>query len=117
MTATHGEDQVRSYGCTYGCGNPYDVILINVQDGTTEFLCMPDFLKLAMQLIQAMTEPGSAHVLAALAYAASNPLATTPGPSGKRRGHNAPATTDDPSIVEAFDSVITVDELPDEFKQ
>lgn len=116
MTAVDGEDQTRSYGCTYGCGNPYDVILISVADGTTEFLCMPHFTTLAFDIIKAMTEGDNPDTLAAMAYAASNPIAQAPGPRGKRRGHNAPATTDDASLVEAFDSVLTVDELSDEFK-
>lgn len=106
----------RSYGCSWACGNPYDYVFVNVQDATTEFLCMPCFLKLAEQIITAVTSPEGQEIMAALAEAAnleSAPMDTT---QVKARGHNAPANTEDPDLIEAFDSVITVDDLPDEFK-
>lgn len=106
----------RSYGCSYGCGNPYDTIIINVRDGTTEFLCLPCFVRLASDVVAAMTEADNPDVQAAMAYAAGRPADLVPGPTGKRRGHNAPATADDPDLLAEFDSVITVDDLPDEFR-
>jgi len=108
-------EATRSYGCTFGCGNPYDFILIDVASGTTEMLCLPDFARLATDMIAAVTEVGDPNVMAALAYATSDAIEQPPGPSGKRRGKNAPATTTDPDIFGAFDSIVTEHELPPEF--
>lgn len=105
----------RSYGCSWGCGNPYDYVFVSVQDGTTEFLCMPCFLKLAEQIITAVTSPEGADVMAALAEAARLDVATTRDATARPRGKNAPVTEDDPDALEEFASVVTVDELPDEF--
>lgn len=106
----------RSYGCTFGCGNPYDYVFISVRDGTTEFLCMPCFLRLAHDILGAVTEPDPEQTAKWLH--AMSPLDPTPvtGSAPKGRGHNAPATNDDPELFDAFDGVITVEELGDEFK-
>lgn len=106
----------RSYGCTFGCGNPYDYVFISVRDSTTEFLCLPCFLRLASDIVTAVTEPAPEEVAKWLHTI--SPLDPTPmkGSKVKARGHNAPATTDDPDLFDAYDDVITVDELPDEFR-
>jgi hypothetical protein len=106
----------RSYGCTFGCGNPYDYIFISVRDGTTEFLCLPCFVRLASDIVGAVVEVTPEKEMAWLK--SMSPLATTPmsGNGPKPRGRNAPATNDDPNLFEAFDGIITEDELPDEFK-
>lgn len=116
MTEQTFESPARSYGCTFGCGNPYDFVLVTVEDGSTEFLCTPCFVSLAADMLKAMTEPDSPDVAQASAWAHDNPVNQAPGPAARRRGHNAPATTTDPSIMEAFESVMTVDELPEEFR-
>jgi hypothetical protein len=106
----------RSYGCTFGCGNPYDYVFISVRDGTTEFLCLPCFVRLAHDMLSAVTEPDPEQ--AASWLRTISPLDAAPmresGPH--KRGHNAPATNDDPDLFDAFDAVITQDELGDEFK-
>jgi hypothetical protein len=107
---------VRSYGCSFGCGNPYDYIVVSVADGTTEFLCMPCYVKLATEIIEAVTNPDSPTVQAALAEMGQVQQTAMNGQGPKRRGKNAPVDADDPDIIEAFDSVITVDELPEEFR-
>jgi hypothetical protein len=106
----------RSYGCSYGCGNPYDYVFVSVSDGTTEFLCLPCFLVLAQQLVTAVIDPSDPTVRAAMADA--TPLDQAPMHNGgvKRRGKNAPVTTDDDDLIGSFDSVITVDELPEAFR-
>jgi len=106
----------RSYGCTFGCGNPYDYVFIDVRGCTTEFLCLPCFVRLASDIVNAVVEVDPAKEAAWLK--AMSPLDTTPmsGNGPKPRGHNAPATNDDPDLFEAFDGTITVDELPDGFK-
>lgn len=107
---------VRSYGCTFGCGNPYDVIIISVADGTTEMLCMPCYVRMASDVIEAITQPDSDAVKAAIAAAGSVDQAPMRGQGARSRGHNAPATADDPDIFEAYDSRVTAEELPEEFK-
>lgn len=109
-------DTERSYGCTFGCGNPYDYVFISVRDGTTEFLCLPCFIRLAHDILSAVTEPDPEQVAKWLHTI--SPLAQAPmnGTAPRKRGHNAPATADDPELFDAFDAVITPDELPPEFR-
>ena len=114
-----GEDPalpVRSYGCTFGCGNPYDYIIISAADGQTEFLCMPCFVKLATDMIGALLDPDSPQVAEAIALARQESGEQVPGPSGQPRGRNAPATSGDSDLFAAYDSRLTADDLPDEFK-
>lgn len=106
----------RSYGCTFACGNPYDFVFVSVQDGTTEFLCVPCFVRLAADILAAVTGDGIDANTMAFAMADMHAQERTKGPSSKRRGHNAPTTADDPELFEAFDAVVTADELGDEFK-
>jgi hypothetical protein len=106
----------RSYGCTFGCGNPYDYIVISVADGTVEFLCLPDYVRLAVDMVEAVNNPDGLKVLAAMAADETPEQAPMKNSGPLRRGHNAPATTDDDDLFEAYDSVVTEEELPDEFK-
>lgn len=116
MTATSDVVPMRSYGCTLGCGNPYDVIVIMVSDGTTEFVCIPCFVKLASDMVAAITDSEDPNVKAAMEWASANPAESAPGPTGKRGKHNAPATNDDPDLLDAYEDIITVDDLPEEFR-
>lgn len=104
----------RSYGCTFGCGNPYDFVIVQVADGTTEFLCMPCFVKLASDVLAAMTEVDNPQVK--LALASMNGLGgdVVPGPTGKAHGHNAPATNDDPALFDAYEDVVTLEDFLEE---
>lgn len=106
----NGRPPERSYGCSWGCGNPYDYLIVSVADGTTEFLCLVCLLKLSQELINAMINPDDPDVKAAMAeYAA---LQRAPMTSGKvrARGRNAPADVDDDDLIEAFDSRVAGDE-------
>lgn len=116
MTDSVQASPVRSYGCTFGCGNPFDVVVVMVSDGTTEFLCVPCFVRMASDMVAAITDADDPNVKAAMEWAAANPADIAPGPAGNKRGRNAPATADDPDLIEAFEDVITYDDLPDEFK-
>lgn len=107
---------VRSYGCTFGCGNPYDYVIVTVQDATTEFLCLPCFLKLASDVLEAVVNPDNPDVIEAINNAGTVEQAKMNGAGPRKRGKNAPVTSDDPDLLEAFDSVITEDELPPEFR-
>jgi hypothetical protein len=113
---TQSSQPARSYGCTFGCGNPYDVVIVQVADGTTEFLCMPCFVKLAADVLAAMTETDNPQVNLALASMGGLGQQSAPGPTGRARGHNAPATASDPDIFAAYDDVMTMEDLPDEFR-
>lgn len=106
----------RSYGCSMGDGNPYDFVVVTVVDSTTLFLCAPCFVRTAMEMVQALTEPDSPEVKTALSRVGDT--VTVPFDNGqvRGRGHNAPAETEDPDLFEAFETVITVDELGDDFK-
>ena len=106
----------RSYGCSFGCGNPYDYIIVSVSDGTAEMLCMPCYVRLAIDMIAAVTDQDNPEVQAALAAVGSVQIDNVPGPTGRTRGHNAPATTDDPDLLAAFDDVVTTEDLPEEFR-
>ena len=106
----------RSYGCSYGCGNPYDVIIVMVADATTELLCIPCFVKTAADMVEAMVNADMPNMQAALDDMNAVDKVPQNGSKSKSRGRNAPATNDDPDLLEAFDSVITADELPPEFR-
>lgn len=107
---------VRSYGCTFGCGNPYDVIIVSVADSTTEMLCMPCFVRMASDVMEAITNPDSDAVKAAESLAGEAEQVPMRGDGIRKRGHNAPATATDPDILSAFDSRITPEELGEEFR-
>lgn len=116
MTDSPPSAPERSYGCTFGCGNPYDYIVIDVASGETQFLCLPDFVRLAHDMITAVISPDAPEVQQWVALGAMPDGESVPGPKGRRRGHNAPATNDDPDLFTAFDEIMTVDDLPEEFK-
>lgn len=113
---TESSIPARSYGCSFGCGNPYDYVVVTVADATTLFLCMPCYVRLATDMIAAVTESDSPNVKAALTAAGDIDAVDTSTPGVRRRGHNAPAGSDDPDLMAAYDDTITVDELPDEFR-
>jgi hypothetical protein len=106
----------RSYGCTFGCGNPYDFIFISVRDGTTEFLCLPCMVRLASDMVEAVANPNDDQVAKWSAATAGMMAAPMSGNNAKRGRRNAPATNDDPDLFESFDSVITTEELPEAFQ-
>jgi hypothetical protein len=106
----NGSVPERSYGCSWGCGNPYDYVIISVADGTTEFMCLVCFLQLAQDMIMAVLNPQDPAVKAAMADAAGIEKAPMTSGRVRRRGKNAPADIDDDDLITAFDSRITGDE-------
>lgn len=106
----------RSYGCSFGCGNPYDYVLVSVADSSTELLCLPCFLKLSSEILEAVINPDNPEIMSAIAQAGQVEQARMNGKGPKARGKNAPANTEDADLIEAFDSAITVDDLPEEFR-
>lgn len=109
-------DTARSYGCTFACGNPYDYVFIDVRSGTTEMLCLPCFIRLASDLVAAVTEPDPAQVAKWLHTISPLDQAPMRGNGAKRGRKNAPATNDDPDLFDAFYSRIDATELPAEFR-
>jgi hypothetical protein len=105
----------RSYGCSFACGNPYDFILITVADATTLFLCLPCYVRAAHDAVMAVTESESPEVQKALADEPNGTQVPMTGTPVKERGRNAPVEEDDEDVIEEFDRVITVDQLPPEF--
>lgn len=105
-----------SYGCQYGCGNPYHVILINVLGGDTLFLCMPHFVSTSVDIVDAMTKGVSPEVEAE--RQAMNAEAVDGGQHtrAKRGRHNAPSGEEDPDAVAAFDGIVYEDELDERFQ-
>lgn len=106
----------RSYGCSFGCGNPYDFVLVDVASAETQFLCTMCFMRIASQMITAMVDANDPQVVEAMAYALQAPAEQVPGPRARKRGKNPPVGTTDPGVFEAYDGVITTEDLPDEFR-
>lgn len=99
----------RSFGCTYGCGNPFDVVLVMVQDGTTEFLCVPCFVQAAMTAVQAMTEAENPVIQEAVSVYLAAVGEQAPGPRPKPGRRNAPVTSDMPEGFGDFDESVPLD--------
>lgn len=106
----------RSYGCSFACGNPYDYVFVTVADGTTLMLCLPCMVNLASQMVASVVDAENPEVKQILAMDDAGDTVPMSGPGPRQRGRNAPATNDDPDLLEVFDGVVTVDMLPDEFK-
>lgn len=106
----------RSYGCSFACGNPYDYIFVSVADGTTEFCCLPCFVKLASEIVEAVTSGEGVEMMQALAELSQVESAPMRENTTRKRGKNAPVNADDDDVVEAFDAIITEDELPEKFR-
>lgn len=112
----NGTPPARSYGCSFGCGNPYDYVFVSVADGTTEFPCMPCFIKLASEILEAVTSPEGSEMMAALAEMRTVEPAPHRNRKQRARGKEAPVNADDPDLIDTFDSRVTSDELPEDFK-
>ena len=109
-------DDTRSYGCSMGCGNAYDYVLVDVKSADTLFLCVPCYVRIASDMLTAILEADDPNVMAALELSKQIGANAVPGPSAKRGRKNAPAEIDDPAVFEAFDSVVEADELSEEFR-
>lgn len=108
--------QKRSYGCTYGCGNPYDFIVITIDSKEFLALCTPCFIQTAAQMLEAMQNPDNPEIVKMLAEAGDAEPQSQFDDTVPKRGHNAPVGTVDPDAIEAFESFVLPDELPDGFK-
>lgn len=91
MTGQDSKPPERSYGCSYGCGNPYDFVMVTVSDGASEFLCTPCLIKTATEMVAAMIQADNPEVRAALESLGTPGEDRVPGPAGRERGENGPA--------------------------
>ena len=107
------EESKRSYGCQFGCGNPFDVILFQVVDSSTLMLCTPCHIKLAIEIVDAMTGEVSPEVEASRQEIDAMDQAPHTGARARRGRHNAPVGTTSDDLIEAYDSAVTADELDD----
>jgi hypothetical protein len=105
------ELEPRSYGCSLGCGNPYDFIVVLVQDGETQMLCTPCFVRTAADMLEAMINPDSGDVLKRVAEAGTPEQVPMYGRKVAKRGHEAPADSLDPDAIETFESYVLDDEV------
>ena len=107
---------VRSFGCQYGCGNPMDVMLYQFVDGSTLVLCIPCFIRTAMDIVTAMTSNPDEGVQQMMAEMTTLDMVDTPTARARRGKHNAPVGVDNAELIDAYDTAVTEDELTDEFK-
>lgn len=77
---------------------------------------MPCFIRLAVEIVQAVQTTEGAELVTAINDMGKLQAAPMSNPPRRKRGHEAPVNADDPTLIEAFDSRITEDELPEDFK-
>lgn len=53
-----------THACQNACGRQYDIISIQVVDGSSNFHCLPCFIAFSVQVATAMLEPDNADVQA-----------------------------------------------------
>lgn len=100
----------RSYGCSYGCGNPYDYVLVDVQGSETLLLCVPCFIRTAMEMVDAFVKRGDPEIEVRIAEGAVSDQAPMNGRQVAKRGHEAPGDTDNEDAIETFESYVLDDE-------
>lgn len=106
----------RSYGCSYGCGNPFDFMVVSNKDLSTLALCTPCFIQTAAQMLEAMTNPENSEVVRMLREAGDVDQVPFEDEEFEGKTRHAPVELDDPDAIAAFEGEVPYDELPDEFK-
>lgn len=114
MTEVSGE--LRSYGCSYGCGNPYDFVVTTISDMSSLALCAVCFMRTAHDMMTAVMDPNNPEVQKRVAEAQLDNVVQFDAEHLKRRGHNAPVDASSQDAIDAFDGYVMEDELPDEFR-
>lgn len=103
----------RSYGCSYGCGNPFDFVVTTVQDSSTLMVCTPCFVRTAMDMVAAIVNPDDPEIAARLAEAGAVESVPMNGRPVAARGHEAPVDSMDPDAIETFAGYVLDDEVSD----
>lgn len=101
----------RSYGCSLGCGNPYDFVVVMVEDGTTQMLCTPCFVRTAADMLEAMLNSDDPEVQRRIAEGGTVEQVPMAGRQVAARGHEAPVDSLDPDAIETFESYVLDDEI------
>lgn len=107
------EPERRSYGCSSACGNPYDFVVVSVQDAETLMLCVPCFVRTAQDMLEAMINPDNPEVAKRIAEAGTVEQVPMYGRQVAARGHEAPVDTLDPEAIDKFEGYVLADELDD----
>jgi hypothetical protein len=107
---------VRSYGCEYGCGNAYDIILLQPLDSTTMYLCFPHFFQTAADVYAAFIGDADDDIKEMMGELSSLVTTDVQGSKPRRGRHNAPVGTDNQDAIDAFDGVVYEDELDERFQ-
>lgn len=105
------EVEQRSYGCSLGCGNPFDFVVTLVQDSTTQMLCTPCFVRTAADMLEAMMNPDDPEIQRRVAEIGTVDQVPMTGRKVAKRGHEAPVDTLDPDAIETFASYVLDDEV------
>lgn len=116
MTTDGSEVSKRSYGCSFGDGNPYDYIMVDAQSGDTLFVCVPCFIRQAMDMATAFINSDDPNVRAIVEMMEQAQGEPVPGPAGRKRGHNAPAGEFGEELFDHYEDRVLPDELPPEFR-
>lgn len=106
----------RSYGCVNGDGNPYDFVVTVVNDMSTLALCSPCFIRTAMNMLEAMSNPDNPEVQQMLSEAGDAEQVPMYDDGIMPLGHNAPVDAQDPDAIEEFAGYVLEDELPDDMR-
>lgn len=117
MTELSKREIKRSYGCSYGCGSPYDLIVVSTKDASTLMLCTPCFIQTAAQMLEAMTNPENSEVVKMLKEAGEPDQVPFDDDQFEGKNRHAPVELDDPDAIEAFEGLVPYDELPPEFRE
>lgn len=112
MSDTTGVEP-RSYGCSLACGNPYDFVVVLVQDGTTQMLCTPCFVQTAADMLSAIVNPDDPEIQRRMSDVGPVEQVPMAGRQVAKRGHEAPADSFDPDAIETFAGYVLDDEVND----
>lgn len=85
------------HACAWGCGRKYDVIIVQIIDGSTLMLCIPCMTSFSVNVMKAMVEPESPEVQEVLGSTdlTGVMLVTESGSDAPTRGFSDPAPADD----------------------
>lgn len=106
-----GVTEPRSYGCSYGCGNPYDFVVVTVSDMSSLALCAICFMRTATDMMQAVIDADNPEVQRRIAEAQITDSVPFDDEDLRTRGHNAPVDAASEDAIAAFDGYILPDEL------
>jgi hypothetical protein len=116
VTTESSPGSARSYGCSFGDGNPYDYIMVDAQSGDTLFVCIPCFVRQAMEMVAAFIssdDPATQAVVEEMERRQGEPV---PGPTGRKRGRNAPVGKAGEDLFDEYGEGAVFAALPEEFR-